>query len=433
MYSSTLPSQFQHILATWERTDVIVCPFKWNAYTEQIRFLKQLVSKFLSLSVAFNICSLLLKTINTVLFFVTGSVTVGSLYYAEILPAKYLYMGPLIGSLVAGSTLGDGLVVLVGYFLLADNAYSWQFYLIAMSTPMVLFLILALFFLEETPQFYLAKGNETKAKKILQKWAAQNGKQIPDNIKLLAPKLNQTSTFNAIHLRKIRDVYSHLHFTKNWICIVLIAGMSRSLNDGMNFTLAELLYAKGESGYYCKGSETKTYYLTKSDYTALLLAQLVSVVTFLIAYPIMRAGISAKIRALSCFALSIPLVSGLYLCPNSAVAFVLLSVVRICAQISTLAAVHALVELMIPSDVRGTIIGVSNSIRTAPLALYALLTTTLAKHSQNYVTSLTMAVLLIGLAAALVMSNDVNKNIRPKEREHASLDELVEISENSNI
>ena len=54
-----------------------------------------------------------------------------------------------------------------------------------MSTPMILCILLAVFFLEETPEYLLSKGRDEEAMKVVIKIARLNNKTLPENLKLI--------------------------------------------------------------------------------------------------------------------------------------------------------------------------------------------------------------------------------------------------------
>ena len=286
-----------------------------------------------------------------------------------------------------------------------------------MSAPMVMFLLLAPLFLEETPQYYLSKGNHEQAFKIMRRIAKLNGKALPDDLKLVLRKkhehkMDQQQDRKSLFIK----VITNWTFLRVWSCILVIGGCGRLINDGINFVMSDLLYVIGESeGDYCNGVDTQTYFLTKDDYLKMFYSQLSSFFTIFIAYPLMRFGVTIKVQSLGCFILCCVIVGGLYACPDALGAFFILSIVRIAMQISNIAATQGLVQLFIPTEVRGSILGLGNSVRTIPLPFYPLLTQELSKQSQHYVTSITLFVMVCGLIAAVAIPRDINKDLKAQD------------------
>ena len=325
-----------------------------------------------------------------------------------------MWLGPLVGTQIAGTTVGDCLAIFAGYFLLTDPGIKWQYYVITMSAPLVLFLILAPFFLVETPQYYMVKGENEKAVEVLRKIAKQNGEKLPDEVNVVLRKKHEKKPVEN-HWRLFFKTVTNWTFVKVLFCILMISAGGRIINDGINFIMADLLYIDGESGSYCHGTQSQTYFLRKSDYLKLFMSQVSSFLTVFIAYPLLWANISVKMQSICCFALCGALVSVLYACPSAQWAFALLSVVRIMMQVINICSVNALVQLHMPTQVRGTVLGFSTSLRTAPLPFYPLLSHTLSKKSQHYVTTVTMTVMVLGFLAAVFLPREINKQLLEQE------------------
>ena len=279
---------------------------------------------------------------------------------------------------------------------------------------MILFIIVAPPLLEETPQYHLDNNDQDKARQIMQRWANENGWQIPDDIHFCARRDKQKKK-DREQWKRFWQVLTKPLFLKNFTCIVVINGTGRALCDGLNFVLSQLLYVEGESGDYCGGIQTQTYFLSKLDFFHLILSQIVSVFTVILAVPLMHKGVSTKILSVICFSICVPFILALYFCPKPHIAFAFLTITRVCCQLCNLSATLALVDIIIPSEVRGTMLGLANSLRTAPLPIYSTLTTLLAKYSHHYVTTVNLFFILSGLIAALILPIDYNDGLRDED------------------
>ncbi|GMY31556.1 organic cation/carnitine transporter 4 [Fagus crenata] len=86
-----------------------------------------------------------------------------------------------------------------GIALLSGIAYtfrSWRVLYIASSIPSLLFLVLVLPFISESPRWYLVRGRVKDAMKLMQKIAKSNGKHLPDGVMLaLDEETNKDSNF----------------------------------------------------------------------------------------------------------------------------------------------------------------------------------------------------------------------------------------------
>ena len=120
---------------------------------------------------------------------------------------------------------------------------------------------------------------------------------------------------------------------KIFVLIILIGSAGKMINDALNFILADLLFVQGQIGDYCVGTHLKSYYISKSDYLKLFIAQLTGVLTVFISVPVFKFGVSLKLQSMFCFLLCVSLVVLLYFCPHIYIALFILSVLRIAMQL----------------------------------------------------------------------------------------------------
>ncbi|KAJ4848420.1 Organic cation/carnitine transporter 4 [Turnera subulata] len=88
-----------------------------------------------------------------------------------------------------------------GIALLAGIAYifpSWRALYIASSIPSILFLVLVLPFVSESPRWYLVRGRVNEATKLMQKIAKSNGNHLPDGVILAIDEEANPTTTNDI-------------------------------------------------------------------------------------------------------------------------------------------------------------------------------------------------------------------------------------------
>ena len=295
-----------------------------------------------------------------------------------------------------------------------------------MSAPMVIFICLALLFLDEPPQYLMVKGRFEEANDVIHRMARQNGKQLPENFRLIRsrePSLQEQDQENMEPKRRnrkqywslVKQCFTNWRFLRSYCLMITITAAGRMVNDGLNFILTDLLFVQGQTGTYCDGAKTQTYYLTRYDYLKILLAQLTSLASIIILIPILGRNIKLKYQAIVCFSFCIFLTTFLFMCPGYVWAICILSLIRIFMQVMNVTGTLTLLDLNMPSTVRGFIQGLAGSIRTIPLPFYPLLTNILSKESQHYVTTVTLVVMATGFIAAILIPNNVNQGLEDED------------------
>ena len=285
-------------------------------------------------------------------------------------------------------------------------------------------ILMSALLLEETPEFLLSKGREAEAAEVIKKISKLNSRVLPSNFKLQpdSRKFGQTPENLYINDEK-QQSYCYLLFSvmknrkimKSFVTIIFIGAAAKLISDGLNYILTDLVFLQGQSGDYCHGSDLKTYYVTKSDYVKLLVAQIAGVITLFVSFPILKLKISLKYQSLFCFSLSVILVSFLYFCPDIYIVFALMTVMRVAMQIINISSTLALIQLNVPTRVRGLIVGSGQVLRNSLLPINIFFTQALSKKSQHYVTSLTLFALLLGLAAAVFVPQNINEDNQEKD------------------
>ncbi|CAN0916547.1 Organic cation/carnitine transporter 4 [Linum grandiflorum] len=96
-------------------------------------------------------------------------------------------------------SFGITMLSIVAYFV----QHSWRALYVASSIPAVLFVVLVLPFVSESPRWYLVRGKLSQATKIIEKIAESNGRKIPNGVVLAldehANKHNSRSTQDEQH------------------------------------------------------------------------------------------------------------------------------------------------------------------------------------------------------------------------------------------
>ncbi|CAN1252782.1 Organic cation/carnitine transporter 4 [Linum perenne] len=104
-----------------------------------------------------------------------------------------------VGPKARGSTgvstfyfFSSGIAMLSGvaYFV----QHSWRALYVASSIPSVIFVLLVLPFISESPRWYLVRGKINEATKIIQKIAESNGRQVPNGVVLATDEQVNKST-----------------------------------------------------------------------------------------------------------------------------------------------------------------------------------------------------------------------------------------------
>ena len=334
----------------------------------------------------------------------------------ECLPKNHAYLGPLLGMQVFGVSTGELLAIIVGTFLLTDLSIPWQYFLIAMSLPMVIVILLAPFLLDETPQFLLSKGKTEEALKVLNKIARMNNSFIPDDINLTLRKSCEKKFDKERQWTVFRTTMKNWAFLKVWLPLLLIAVVVKMISDGLSFVITELLYVNGENvGEYCNGVTTQTYNLTRDDYTKLCFTQICIVVSIAITYPILKLNIALKIQGLIFFSINCILILAMYFCLRVLAAISILAFVRININVILATSRYAQLKLKVPAEVQGTIFGLSGGCRSVLVPFFPLLVQSLSKTSIHYVTTICLVVTLIGILAFISLPFDLSKDFWEKE------------------
>ncbi|KAF5949237.1 hypothetical protein HYC85_011230 [Camellia sinensis] len=154
-----------------------------------------------------------------------------------------------------------------GIAFLSGIAYlfqSWRALYIATSIPSILFLVIILPFISESPRWYLIRGKTNEAMKIMQNIAKVNGKHFQDDVSVaLDEEANNTTTKNKVEAKAANEAITgsvidvvrspltrvrlFLSFAINFLCSVVYYGLSLNVvNLGTNLYLNVFLNAVAE-------------------------------------------------------------------------------------------------------------------------------------------------------------------------------------------
>ena len=214
-------------------------------------------------------------------------------YYSEILPARYIWVGPLLASHLSGFVIGGALPILFAWFFLSNQNKSWELYVAICSVPLVLLIIVAIPLFDDSAAFLASQGKQEKAEKLIRKYANSRNAYLPtnftikqknyDNNALLPKEDNHSFTDNLIYSLK------NGRMMRLFICTVMIGTATLTTSFGSNFIVTNLLFLLGQTGSYCQGTQSNTYYLVQDDYSKLLIFQLTGIFPVIVLVPVLKA------------------------------------------------------------------------------------------------------------------------------------------------
>lgn len=157
----------------------------------------------------------------------------------------------------------------VGIAILSGIAYifqSWRPLYVASSIPSLLFLIFILPFISESPRWYLIRGKNDQAMKIMHNIAKSNGKHLPKNVHVVLDEeanssdktglelaTNETTTGSVIDVLKSPLMRKRLFLLMviNFTCSIVYYGLNlNATNLKTNIYLSVLLNSAAEMPAY---------------------------------------------------------------------------------------------------------------------------------------------------------------------------------------
>ena len=204
-------------------------------------------------------------------------------YYTEVLPKKYIWIGPLFATQLAGFVFGGAWPILFGWLIFGQNS-PWQVYIAVCSLPLALLIFLAVPFFDESAVFLASKGKTKQAEKILQKYAKskrsellinltvidQNGDKTEENGEELElmPGAEIVSTFAKTLFRSI----TNWNMMRKFICIVMIGTTTLTTSYASNLIVEHLLFLL----------EKVASFTPENDYLKLLVYQLTGIIPLIL-------------------------------------------------------------------------------------------------------------------------------------------------------
>ena len=285
----------------------------------------------------------------------------------------------------------------------------WRYYVLVLSTPSILFVILALITMDESPVYSLSKGKTENAFKVVNKIVSTADQQFVHefNYEETQSETAESTTFWQSIIMIIRDWF----ILRSLICVVLIGCSVIYTTYDLTYIATELVFLSGQTdSNYCEGTKRRTYLLSTSDYFLLsgymTFAFLVKVVSMYLAN---KFTMTLKKSSLICLPISISLASCLFLCPKIWVSLVIYACIDAISAIVELYFIIFIADI-VPTNVRSAIYGFLTFLMYMPLAVTPYLIQVLAKKSEHYVTTTTISFITVSLLAALALPKRTSMN-----------------------
>ena len=331
-------------------------------------------------------------------------------YYYEYLPTKFQWVGPLSGNQVGGYVFAGTFPIFIGYLLsFMNNTDLWRIYLAITSIPLIIFCVLSVFVLEESPRYLVHTGNSEKAFKILEKIAKSNKKELPGSFSLIRePELGSIEEDNSTFWQNVKQAVQNKEILRSMLCIALIGTTTRFINYGMVFIKNEFVFSEGRN-YYCSKLSVRKVYLDGEDYLLMLLTVLGEVIAVIVVIPVLKSGVSLKVTAILSYSINFLLTTILFSCPSVTSALFIISLIKVLNQVVNLNMWLRLSGLL-PTKVRATLFGVCTFFMYFTLPVLPYLTVDLADYDQHYVTGICLIYITIGLVGAAMLPKKVYQN-----------------------
>ena len=245
--------------------------------------------------------------------------------------------------------------------------------------------------------------------KTLQRMAKMNGKTLPENLKLIQETESGDSEKQTSFIQKIKIAISDPDITRGFLCILAIGIASKYIGYGLGFVRTELIFKDGDENSYCGGERNSNYYLQTSDYLKLIYIQLAECVPSFVLIPALKYNLSVRTSNLLAYGLAFFLLCFLYLCPTLEWALSLVTISRVAIEPGQVIMLVGLSALL-PTKVRSTMFGLANFIMFLYLPAIPYLTQFLAKENQDYVTTVTLIFVALGVIGAFMTPKKLYSN-----------------------
>ena len=346
--------------------------------------------------------------------FVSGAVNLLLPYAYELLPINLQWIGFFV-ILSVSQVIGGIYTNLSAFTLFTGNHQmesSWRLYLVAIIIPLLMFIILAIFLLDESPRFLMSKNKPEEAIQILRKMAMRNNVNLPKNLTLVQEKeLASHNCEKETFLEKCRTIIDSWHILSSLLCIVAIGISLRFINYGLPYLRTELIFMSGQTNAsYCSATHAKTYELQREDYIEMLCFQLLSDLAGPVGGLIlMKTQVSLKWIALPSFSVILCTLAFLYTCPEVWVALAIISLIQSLSWVT-----HAKMWLdlagVLPTNVRSSLFGFCTFLMYLPMPVTPYLIQVLSKTSHHFVTTVCIAFVSCGLLGSILMPAEIYAN-----------------------
>ncbi|XP_075248246.1 uncharacterized protein LOC142341209 isoform X2 [Convolutriloba macropyga] len=332
------------------------------------------------------------------------------IHLCEVLPSKYTWVGILM-AVYCGEATGKVVPFLTGLAMFETSSPEgmWRYYVLVLSTPSILFVMLASLSMDESPVYSLSKGKTENAIKVVNKIVSTADQQFVHefNNEESPSETAEPTTFWQSIIMIIHDWF----ILRSLICVVLIGCSVIYTTYDLTYIATELVFLSGQTdSNYCEGTNRRTYLLSTSDYILLsgymTFAFLVKVVSMYLAN---KFTMNLKKSSLICLPISIALASGLFLCPKIWVSLVLYACIDAISAIVELYFIIFIADI-VPTNVRSAIYGFLTFLMYIPLAVTPYLIQVLAKKSEHYVTTTSISFITVSLLAALALPRRTSMN-----------------------
>ncbi|XP_063717621.1 synaptic vesicle 2-related protein-like [Symsagittifera roscoffensis] len=344
-----------------------------------------------------------------------GAVNLLMPYSYEVLSTKHQWLGFTVIYNVS-SAIGNATPIIAALVFLTGetSSYSWKLYFLSMTVPVLIFMLIALLFLHESPRFLISKGKTEASAKVLRKIAGTKNNRLPESFTLV-PEIEMASRKDQDNgltlMQKYKLVFRNRQILLSLICIVAMGIAARFIFYGMNFVKTELVFMQGQSGSnYCASSLKNTYNLEIENYLQLLYYQIVSDAVGIVgSIFVLKLNFSLKKVTMTCFTFCIILTAVLYFCPPSWMALGIFSLIQILG-ISINIKMWLSLSGLLPTNIRSSLFGLCSFLMCLPLPIGPYFIQVLSKVSQHLVTSVCMAFMACGFMGSVLVPKKIYAN-----------------------
>ena len=334
-------------------------------------------------------------------------------YTYEMQAPEHQWIGFLFG-VYCGDAIGRTFPILTGLALFSTGtpSWSWRLFILVSSIPIIIFLLVANFLMEESPRFLLATGRTQTSVQVVKKLAARNKIYISNDITLkLEKELASVEDKEATFFEKINAIFNNFEILRGISCIILIGIVCYYFASMSAIIATELLSMEGKGNVdFCKVSGDKNYFMDVSDYLNLLLVQVfISMTSGLLIYQTLKFEVNFKVTATGLLCLAFFLIAMLFYCPTVTVGLLIMSTMQTISGVLDINMSKTLVGLA-PTNIRSGIFGISKSIMYIPATFGVYLMPVLADESQHFVTTVTIVFAGFGLLGAFLLPRKFYSN-----------------------